>query len=254
MRPLDLLWHARTKLQFVIAAACGLSLLVIPGPASAISGFFQPADPQHVTFTLFASGYGSDKYGTTHEGFEIEQTITNQLGIVGRAVAYHVYQGTGFDSPLLPASRSSPRNFGRFQGGFDFIPAPGVSFVLLGGEGLGDSHAPVIEGDFSSWFLPHTLHPLNFSFGANHYYENEVTSGRIDLRVIAVSTADYMLVAGAGGAIWGGGSVGQAKGQGGPDFGVFLRSWHVSFDAQTGYGSSHYYGLLSFSKKIGWDE
>ena len=245
----------RLRIEFPVTAACALILLLVfPRSSGAVSDFLAPADPEHVSLTLFASGYGSDKYGTTHEGLEIEQTITNQLAVVGRALAYQVYQGTGFDSPLLPAPRSSPRNFGRLQGGIDLTPIPGASFVLLGGEDLGDSHAPVIEGDGSSWLLPHTLHPLNLSFSANHYYENEVSNGRIDLRAVVLSTANLMLLAGAGGAIWGGGSVGQAKGQGGLDFGVFVRRWHLSFDLQTGYGSSHYYGLLSCSKRIGWDD
>ncbi len=231
-----------------------LSFVGASTAACAVSDFLQLTSPGHLSLTLFASGYGSDKYGTTHEGFELEQSVTNQVSLVARAVAYSVYQGTGFDSPLLPASRSSTRDFGRFQGGLDLAPLPDISLVILGGEDVGDSHAPVVEGDFSSWIVPHSLHPLNFSFSANHYYENEVTSSRIDLRAIVLSTAEVMLLAGAGGAIWGGGSVGNAKGQGGPDLGVFLRRWHASIDLQAGYGSSHTYGLVSFSRRIGWDE
>jgi hypothetical protein len=222
-------------------------------PTRADSGFFH-LDPEHMNLTLFLNGYGSDKYGTTHEGFELEQSLTSQVGLVARATAYQVYQGTGFDSPLLPASKSGTRNFGRFQGGFDINPLPGVSIVLLGGEDIGDSHAPVVEGDFSSWLRPHSLHPMNFSFSGSHYYENEVTSGRIDLREIVLSTAEMMLLAGVGGAIWGGGSVGDAKGQGGLDIGIFVRRWHASIDVQCGYGSSHAYGLVSVSRHFHWDE
>ena len=158
--------------------------------------------PEQLSLALFVNGYGSDKYGTTHEGFELEQSVATNLGLVARASAYQIYQGTGFDSPLLPASRSSTRNFGRFQGGIDITPLPGVSLTLLRGEDIGDSHAPVVEGNFSSWILPHSLHPINFSFSGSHYYENEVTSGRIDLRAILLSTAEVMLLGGVGGAIW----------------------------------------------------
>jgi hypothetical protein len=214
----------------------------------------QVINPAQLSLTLFAAGYGSDKYGTTHEGFELEQSVTRQLGLIARASTYQIYQGTGFDSPLLPASKSSPRDFGRFQGGIDLTPLPGVSLALLGGEDVGDSHAPVVEGDFSSWILSHSLHPINFSFSGSHFYENEVTSGRIDLRVITLSTADLMLLGGLGGAIWGGGSVGNAKGQGGLDISVFVRRWHLSIDLQTGYGSSHAYGLLNFSRQFHWNE
>jgi hypothetical protein len=241
------------RFQVLLAA---IFALAVGGaaPASADSGFFTLMSPEHLSLALFVSGYGSDKYGTTHEGFELEQSVTSQVSLVARAVAYHVYQGTGFDDPILPAPRSSTRNFGRFQGGVDIAPFPGVSLVLLGGEDVGDSHAPEVEGDFSSWIRPHSLHPINFSFSASHYYENEVTSSRIDLRAILLSTAQFMLLGGVGGAIWGGGSVGNAKGQGGPDFGIFVRRWHASIDLQAGYGSSHTYGLVNFSRRFGWDE
>jgi hypothetical protein len=238
----------------VLAAIFAFAVVGSSASARADSGFFHLMSPEQLSLALFVSGYGSEKYGTTHEGFELEQSVTNHVSLVARASAYEVYQGTGFDSPLLPASRSSTRNFGRFQGGIDLAPLPGVSLVLLGGEDVGDSHAPVVEGNFSSWILPHSLHPLNFSFSGSHYYENEVTSSRIDLRVIVLSTAELMLLGGVGGAIWGGGSVGNAKGQGGPDLGIFVRRWHTSIDLQAGYGSSRTYGLVNFSRQFHWDE
>ena len=244
----------RQPFQIVLAAALVLAAIGTSASARADSHFFDLMDPEHLSLALFVSGYGSEKYGTTHEGFELEQSVTSQLGLVARTTVYHIYQGTGFDSPLLPASRSSTRDFGRFEGGVDIEPLPGVSLVLLGGQDVGDSHAPVVEGNFSSWIVPHSLHPLNFSFSGSHYYENEVTSGRIDLRAIVLSTAKLMLLAGIGGAIWGGGSVGNAKGQGGPDLGIFVRRWHISIDVQAGYGSSRTYGLVNFSRQFHWDE
>ena len=57
-----------------------------------------------------------------------------------------------------------------------------------------------------------------------------------------------------GGAIWGGGTVGQAKGQGRPDLGIFLRRWRASIDLQAGYGSSHTYGTVSLSRDFSWEE
>jgi hypothetical protein len=50
------------------------------------------------------------------------------------------------------------------------------------------------------------------------------------------------------------GSVGQAKGPGGPDVGFFVRQWCVSVDPQAGYSSSSTYGIVSFSRSFGWDE
>jgi len=217
----------------------------VPGPRITLD---------QLNLALFISGYGSEKYGTTHEGFELQQSVIGQMSLVARATAYHIYQGTGFDSPLLPARKSSTRNFGRFQGGVNLTLLPGVSLEVLGGEDVGDSHAPVIEGDFFSWLRPHSLHPINFSFGSTHFYENEVTSSRIDMRAIVLSTAELMLLVGAGGAIWGGGSVGDAKGQGGPDIGIFVRQWHANIDVQVGYGSSRMYGLVNFTRQFHWDE
>jgi hypothetical protein len=134
---------------------------------------------------------------------------------------------------------SATRNFGRFEGGVSIVPFPGTTFVMLGGEDLGDSDAPMFENDFSSWLWMHSRNPINFAYSTSHYYENGVTNGLIDVRAVALSTGYMVLLLGAGGAIWGGGSVGQAKGQGGPDLGVFLREWRASIDVQAGYGSSH---------------
>jgi hypothetical protein len=222
--------------------------------AQDLTQFFELANPPRFDLRLFASGYGAEKYGTTHEGFEFSQTVTGALSMVGRISGYQIYQGTGFDSPLVPSAHSAPRNFGRFEGGVQIVPFPGANFVMLGGEDVGDSHAPMFENDFSSWLWMHTRHPLNFSYSTNHYYENGVSNGLIDLRTVALSTGQMILLLGAGGAIWGGGTVGQAKGQGGPDLGIFMREWHASIDLQSGYGSSHTYGTVSLSRDISWEE
>jgi hypothetical protein len=219
------------------------------------SDFFELANPPHLSLTLFAIGYGNEKYASTQGGFQLEQSVNSFFGLVGRAAAYQMFKGTiGYDSPLSPSSRSATRDFGRFQGGIDFTPFQATSLVLLGGEDVGDSHAPVIEGDFSSWFGIHTIHPTNVSFSGSHYYQNGVTSGRYDLRTMAISTADFILLLGGGGAIWGGGSLGTVKAHGGPDIGIFLKSWHLSIDVQAGYGSAHTYGVVSFSRQFSWDE
>jgi hypothetical protein len=74
--------------------------------------------------------------------------------------------------------------------------------------------------------------------------------------MITLSTDELMLLAGVGGAIWGGGPEGHIlHGQTGPDIGAFLRRWHASIDLQIGYGGDqHTYGLLSISRTFGWDE
>jgi hypothetical protein len=224
-------------------------------PAYSSSDFFELVSPPHLSLTLFAIGYGNEKYGSTQAGFQLEQSVNGLFGLVGRASAYQIFKGTiGYNSPLLPSSRSATRDFGLFQGGVDITPFEGTSLVLLGGEDVGDSHAPVVEGDFSSWFGIHTTHPFDVSFSGSHYYQNGVTSGTYDLRTMAVSTADFILLVGGGGAIWGGGSLATIKTHGGPEIGVFLRRWHLSVEVQAGYGSAHTYGVVSVSKQLSWDE
>jgi hypothetical protein len=236
------------------------SLLVITiatsgtGHAQVASRWFELENPGRLNLRLLAAGYGSEKYGTTHAAFEVAQTITHAIGIVGRFTAYQVYQGTGFDSPLTPARRSSPRDFGRLQGGPTFSPSEGTTFTLLGGEDFGDSHAPVFENDFSTWIWLQNPHPMNLSYSTNHYFQNAVTNGLLDARIVLLSTGRVLLLAGVGGAIWGGGSVGQAKGQGGADIGFFIRQWRTNIDIQAGYGSSRAYGIVGFSRSFSFEE
>jgi hypothetical protein len=231
-------------------------MLAATGDADAqdFGRFFELDKPGHLTARLFGAGYGAEKYGTTHAGFELTQTITHQVSFVGRAIAYQIYEGTGFDNPLSPSRHSDPRNFGRFEGGLSVVPRQGTALTFLGGEDVGDSDAPVFENVFSTWLWLQSRHPLNLAYSSSHYFQNGVTNGLIDFRTVAFSTGRWMVLAGAGGAIWGGGSVGQAKGQGGVDAGVFYRAWHVSIDMQAGYGSSGTYGTLSMSRSFTWDE
>jgi hypothetical protein len=234
----------------------GVTLLagISAAQAQDLSQWLNLERPGHFSLRAFGSGYGSEKYGTTHEGFEVTQSVTHNISAIVRLSAYQIYKGTGFDSPLNPSPHSPTRNFGRFEGGLSLTPIQGTSFAVLGGEDVGDSDAPVFESDFSSWLWFQRRHPFNLAYSSSHYFENGVTNGLIDLRTVALSTGRWMLLLGAGGAIWGGGSVGQAKGQGGPDVGIFIRQWHASVDLQAGYGSSRTYGTVSVTRSFGWDE
>jgi len=222
--------------------------------AQDLSPWLKLERPGHFSLRTFTSGYGAEQYAATHGGFELTQSVTHDISAIARLSAYQIYKGTGFDSPLTPSPHSSTRNFGRFEGGLSLTPIQGTTFVLLGGEDVGDSDAPVFENDFSSWLWLQSRHPLNIAYSSSHYFQNGVTNGLIDLRTVALSTGRWMLLLGAGGAIWGGGSVGQAKGQGGPDVGIFIRQWHASVDLQAGYGSSRTYGTVSVTRSFGWDE
>jgi hypothetical protein len=222
--------------------------------AQDLSQFLTLERPGQFTVRLFAAGYGAEKYGTAHQGVELNQTVSRAISLVGRLSAYQIYEGTGFDNPLAPAARSAPRNFGRFEGGLSLSPFQGTTFTMLGGADAGDSDAPVLENDFSSWLALQSRHPVNVAWSSSHFYQNGVTNGLIDFRTVALSTARLILLGGVGGAIWGGGSAGQAKGQGGIDVGFFLRSWRVNIDMQTGYGSSRMYGMVSMSRSLSWEE
>jgi hypothetical protein len=233
-----------------------LSVIVaLASDAIADSHLFELVGPPHVGVTLFAVGYGNEKYGSTQGGFQFEQSVNRLFGLVGRASAYQIWKGTiGYDSPLSPSTRSAPRNFGLFQGGLDITPFQGISLVLLGGADVGDAHAPVIEGDFSGWFATHTSHPVDVSFTGSHYYQNGVTSGTYDVRTMAISTKNFILLFGGGGAIWGGGSLEGVLAHGGPDLGIFLRQYHLDLEIQGGYGSAHTYGVVSISREFNFEE
>lgn len=246
----------REILKLNALASVVVFLLLSGGTAQTLASdqFLDLQNPGRLSLKLFAVGYGAEKYGTTHAGFELDQTVTRAISIIGRVAAYQVYQGTGFDSPLTPALRSSPRNFGLFEGGASFSPFEGTFFTLLGGENAGDADAPVFQNEGSSWVWLQSRHPINFAYSTSHFFQNGVTNGLLDARIVVLSTARMLLLAGVGGAVWGGGSVGQAKGQGGPDVGILVRQWGVSVDLQAGYGSSRTYGMVSFSRSFHWDE
>jgi hypothetical protein len=219
------------------------------------SDFFTPANPQHVSLTLFASAIGNEsRYAATHEGFQLEQTLNPYIGVIGRVSGYQIYQGAGWDNPLTVHPKTRPRNFGVFMGGIDLLPFQGTSLTILGGRDVGDSSGARIEGDFSSWILLHSRHPINVSFIGDHFYNNGQTSGMIDVRVVISSWREVTWLVGAGGQLWGGGPEPHVMKEFGPDLGLFFRQWQTSVDLQAGYGNNHGYGTISVSHHFGWDE
>jgi hypothetical protein len=227
------------------AAASGATIPVAP----AYSDFFELAHPGELDLIAFGGGFRSDQYAVTQQGFQFEQTITRYVGLVGRATGYQLYEGEGFDNPLNPGTGHQARlNFGRFQGGIDLALYPQTHLYLLGGKDVADSHAVDFESDFSTWLWRYSSHPLNTLVVAVWNSQNHVTSSEIDLRAVVASTADFMFLAGGGGAIYGGGFVSGLDGQGGPDAGVYHRRWGIGLDAQGGYGSAGAYGQISLYK------
>jgi hypothetical protein len=219
------------------------------------SDFFTPANPQHLSLTLFASAIGNEsRYAATHEGFQLEQTLNPYIGVVGRVSGYQIYQGAGWDNPLTIHPGTRPRNFGVFMGGIDLLPFQGTSLAILGGRDVGDSNGARIEGDFSSWIALHSRHPINLSFVGDHFYNNGQSSGLIDVRVVMSSWRELTWLLGAGGQLWGGGPEPHIMKEFGPDLGLFFRRWQTSVDLQAGYGNNHGYGTISVTHHFGWDE
>ncbi|MGB8681635.1 MAG: hypothetical protein WCD12_02010 [Candidatus Binatus sp.] len=238
-----------------------LSTFAIATPAHAqwfedtYPGFYSLQTPGLFQTTLFGGGYISDKYGVLQEGVQAEQSVTPYIGVFGRATGYQLWIGNGFESPLAPGSGSFPRlNFGRFQGGLDFTLLPGTHLYVSAGHDVADSDATVIEGDFSSWLWLHSQHPINASFSTIYDWQNGVESSEIDLETILLSTEKYMILGGIGGAMYFGGFLSNAQGQGGPDLGFYYRPWQLGVSAQAGYGNAHQYGQISMYKQLSWFE
>ena len=146
------------------------------------------------------------------------------------------------------------RTFERLLGGIDITPVQEVSLVVLGAHDVGNADAPVIEGDFSSWLFLHSRHPIDSSFTSTHFYEDGITSSLTDLRTnctLPVSGSSPLEGAERSGAE---GPKESQTASRGPDLAIFLREWDTRIDVQSGYGSSHLYGLVGFSKPLGWDD
>ena len=234
------------------------ALLLIPAPrahAAPYDDFFTLNPAPQLGINLFDSSIGNESlYAATHEGFELEQTLTPYLGLVGRVAAYQIYAGGGWDNPLPDNPPTRPRNFGVFLGGMSFAPLQGTTLTVLGGRDVGDSTGARIEGDFSSWIALHSRHPVNVSFTGDHFYNNGLSSGAIDIRAVVASSRELMWLAGAGGQLWGGASEPHVMKEFGPDLGVLIRSWNINIDFQAGYGNNHGYGTIAVSRHFAIDE
>jgi hypothetical protein len=252
------LWIARIALVSVVSI--GALALVTDANAGGwfedtYPGFFSLQNPGLLQATVFGGGFVSDKYGVLQEGVQVEQSVTPYIGFFGRATGYQLWEGEGFDNPLAPGTGHSARlNFGRFQGGADFTLYPGTHLYVSGGKDVADSHADIIEGDFSSWLFLHSHHPINASFSSIYNFENGVNSSEIDFQAILMSTEKYMVLGGGGGAFYTGGFLTSVQGQGGPDLGFYYRPWQIGVSAQAGYGSAHQYGQLTMYKQFSWFE
>ena len=92
------------------------------------------------------------------------------------------------------------------------------------------------------------------SFTGDHFYNNGLSSGAVDLRAVVSSWREVTWLVGAGGQMWGGGGEPHLMKEFGPDLGIVLRQWKISLDLQAGYGNLGGYGTLGISHHFGWDE
>ena len=205
----------------------------------------------HLDATLFGGGLASQDYYLTDEGIQLEQSVTEGIGIVGRATGYQLWIEKNASSPLDPSNHTVNRlNFGRFQAGVDISPISGLNIVMLGGHDVGDSDAWTIESDISAWFMLGSPHPINIFIAPVHDFQNDVTSSEIDFRVVAMQTPDWILLLGAGGQVFGGGFVNGLEGEGGLIVGVYNRLYQMGADLQFGGGTPGAYGALNLYKTL----
>ncbi|MGH7932989.1 MAG: hypothetical protein ACREQN_07445, partial [Candidatus Binataceae bacterium] len=77
---------ALLAITFVAKSAFAQSAVPIAPPHS--SGFFQLQEPGQLSLTLFGGGFLSDEYGVTQQGFQLEQSVTRYVALVGRVTGY----------------------------------------------------------------------------------------------------------------------------------------------------------------------
>jgi hypothetical protein len=218
-------------------------------------GPFTLLSPEHIDLSVFGGGYVSADYAMTEQGVQISQSITRNIGIVGRATGYQLYIHDSFDNPLNPGTGHQARlNFGRLQAGLDFHLSETTYASILGGGDVGDSNAATVEGDFATWFFSNSTHPLNLAASSIYNTQNKVLSSEVDSRVVAYATASCTVLVGGGGAIYAAGFVHGVLGQGGPIVGVYWPAWNLGFEVQSGYGSAKEYGQITLYKQFGWTE
>jgi hypothetical protein len=219
------------------------------------SNMFESQSPGQLSLLLYGGGYWSTEYASTQQGFQLEQSLTKGVSLVGRASGYQLYLGGGFDDPLDPGTGHESRlNFGRLEGGFDLSPIQGTYLYLLGGADIADSHAAVAEADFSTWMFRERPHPLNLMMSVSYNSQNMITSGEVDLRLILHSDEQVVLTGGLSGAGFAGGFVHGFSTQAGAILGAYAPKWQIGLDGQLGYASTSIYGQIAIFKRFQWAE
>jgi len=288
------------RLSIAIAAAIGL-VFATSGVSKAgdnrllgdISDYFRMETPGYLESTFDTGTFVTEDYAQIQEGFQLEQSINQYFGIFCRVAAFQIFQNHIDNGTILVHDRPSDADisqlfplvspsaqlfFGRFQAGFDFYLTTDTTLQLSGGSDAGDDTSPLIEADLSTWLLVHSLRPLQLSLGSLYTFQDENSSSSISIDTVARSTASWLLMVGAGGAIFNSsfvsgvgtrrtnipegeprpfvvtvGNSGQSLGgQGGLDLNALYRPWQSTIGIQVGYGTSGIYGEIAISKQLGF--
>jgi hypothetical protein len=217
--------------------------------------------------TLYTGSFVGENYAQISEGFQLEQSINQYVGVFCRLTAFQIFQnqtssGTvaiadsdGEISGFLPlVSPSAQLFFGRFQGGLDFYLTPTTNLQLSGGSDAGSDSSPLFEADFSSWLFVHRLHPLQLSVSSIFTFQNQSTSNSINLETLVRSTENWMFMAGVGGAIFNSSFISGAntttilknegEGANGKPFMIKVGGAGSSLDGQGGVDVDAYYRPL----------
>ena len=282
----------------VLAAIC-LTLAVCSETIAAenrtlgdVADLLRIDSPGYLETSLYAGGFVSQDYAQIQQGFQLEQSVNDYFGIFCRVAAFQIFQNhmdagkifvKDHDGDVAQFVRltlpSGELYFGRFQAGLDLSIAPTTSLLLSGGADAGDDSNPLIEADLSSWLFTHSLHPLLFSVASIFTIDDRNTSASLSLDTVARSNERWLMMVGAGGAIFDSATisgVGRSKdinegepiplllkfrggertmgGQGGVDFNGIYRPWQTTLGIQLGYGTSGYYAEIAIIKQLAFLE
>jgi hypothetical protein len=286
----------RRPIALVGAVGLLLSISTVSSAGSnrildSMSDFFRAESPGYLQATFDTGTFVTEDYAQIQQGFQLEQSVNEYLGVVCRVGAFQIFQnhinsGTillqDADkdlSVLFPlGSPSAQLFFGRFQAGLNFYLTSDTNLQLSGGSDVGDDSSPLVEADLNSWLFVHSLHPLQLSLSSIYTFQDNNSSNSISVDTVARSTASWLLMAGVGGAIFNSSFVsgvngrttslpegepqpvtvtvssgaGSLGGQGGVDLNAIYRPWQSALGIQMGYGTSGIYGEIALSKQIGF--
>src|SRR5207244_9274675 len=80
-----------------------------PAARAQLGDMFRPTSTPHLDFTLFGGGFAAENFQIAEEGVQAEQSLTQRIGLVGRATGYQLFIQGNAISPLRPNEGHSAR-------------------------------------------------------------------------------------------------------------------------------------------------